>query len=41
VPDVKILGIAGSLRQASFNRFALRAAKLLAELVAWTQRLRT
>jgi chromate reductase len=29
MPDVKILGIAGSLRQASFNRFALRAAQSL------------
>ena len=29
MPDVKILGIAGSLRQASFNRFALRAARSL------------
>jgi chromate reductase, NAD(P)H dehydrogenase (quinone) len=29
VPDVKILGIPGSLRQASFNRFALRAAQSL------------
>jgi chromate reductase, NAD(P)H dehydrogenase (quinone) len=29
VPDVRILGIPGSLRQASFNRFALRAAQSL------------
>ena len=29
MPDVKILGIPGSLRQASFNRFALRAAQAL------------
>ena len=29
MPDVKILGIPGSLRQASFNRFALRAAQSL------------
>jgi chromate reductase len=29
VPDIKILGIPGSLRQASFNRFALRAAQSL------------
>jgi len=28
VADVKILGIPGSLRQASFNRFALRAASM-------------
>jgi len=29
VPDLKILGIPGSLRQASFNRFALVAAQAL------------
>jgi len=29
VPDVKILGIPGSLRRASFNRFALEAAQWL------------
>jgi chromate reductase len=29
VPDVKILGIPGSLRRASFNRLALEAAQLL------------
>ena len=29
MPDVKILGIPGSLRQASFNRYALRAAQSL------------
>jgi chromate reductase len=29
VGDIKILGIPGSLRQASFNRFALRAAQSL------------
>ena len=29
MPDVKILGIPGSLRQASFNRFALVAAQSL------------
>jgi len=28
-PSVKILGIAGSLRKASFNRAALRAAQRL------------
>lgn len=29
MPDLKILGIPGSLRRASFNRFALRAAQSL------------
>lgn len=29
MPDAKILGIAGSLRQASFNRWALKAAQSL------------
>jgi chromate reductase len=29
VPDIKILGIPGSLRRASFNRFALEAAQWL------------
>ncbi|MGH7317933.1 MAG: NADPH-dependent FMN reductase [Candidatus Rokuibacteriota bacterium] len=29
MPDTKILGIAGSLRQASFNRWALKAAQSL------------
>jgi chromate reductase len=29
VPDVKILGIPGSLRRASFNRFALESARWL------------
>ena len=29
MPDIKILGIAGSLRQASFNRWALKAAQSL------------
>ena len=29
MPDIKILGIPGSLRRASFNRFALEAARWL------------